>query len=449
MDGGNRQPEAAMASSRQPRAWYIVGLLTALAALSFLDRYILALLAAPLARDLQLSDSQVALVIGMAFAVVYTVGGIPIAHMIDRHRRKPILVVGVLLWSGLTIAAAFAQSFATLLVCRAGVALGEAVLAPAAISLIADLFPHGQRAAPTSVFASVTSIMSKGAFLLGAGALALAAAFDPYLHLASWRMALIIVGVPGLFLAVLVALTMREPQRVVEQHDSKEGGDFAPFLRYLADNWRLYLPFYVGVMAFGVFAIAAVSWVPSLLVRGFALTPATAGLWIGVIGSISGFLGTFFWPWLASRFLRAGRAGAVFAVMALAEAVLIFGGGYGYASASLAVVLAGLGVGQFATSAGAAMPPLAIQAFGPPRMRAKLTSLNQIAIHLIGSSLGPLAVAWIALGWPDAPRALGYGLAILAVGTGIVGSVSLIWASRTARSHSQPGLSGVPAPQSV
>ena len=449
MDRVDRSPETGAAPSRQPRAWYIVGLLTALAVLSFLDRYILALLAAPLAKDLRLSDSQVALVIGLAFAVVYAVGGIPIAQLIDRYRRKPILVVGVLLWSGLTIAAAFAQSFTTLLICRAGVALGEAVLAPAAISLIADLFPHGQRATPTSVFASVTSIMSKGAFLLGAGALAIASMLDPYVRLANWRMALIIVGVPGLFLAILVAFTMREPARIAAPNETRDAGDFAPFVRYLSDNWRLYLPFYVGVMAFGVFAIAAVSWVPSLLGRGFALEPATAGLWIGVIGSISGFLGTFFWPWLAGRFVRAGKHGAIFIAMALAGAVLIFGAGLGYANASLAVVLAGLAVAQFATSAGAAMPPLAIQAFGPPRMRAKLTSLNQIAIHLIGSSLGPLAVAWLALGWPGAPRALGYGLAALGVVTGMVGSLSLVWASRAARTLSQPGVAMTPAPQSI
>lgn len=449
MDIVDCAPEPTVASARQPQAWYVVGLLTALAVLSFLDRYILALLAAPLAKDLRLSDSQVALVIGLAFAVVYAVGGIPIAQLIDRYRRKPILVVGVLLWSSLTIAAAFAQSFTMLLICRAGVALGEAVLAPAAISLIADLFPHGQRATPTSVFASVTSIMSKGAFLLGAGALAIASMLNPHIGLANWRTALIIVGLPGLCLAVLVAFTMREPARITASNEARDAGDFGPFVRYLSDNRRLYLPFYVGVMAFGVFAIAAVSWVPSLLVRGFALEPATAGLWIGIVGSLAGFSGTFFWPWMAARMARGEKRGAIFGAMALAGALLIFGAGIGYANASLAVVLVGLAVAQFATSAGAAMPPLAIQAFGPPRMRAKLTSLNQMAIHLIGSSLGPLAVAWLALGWPGAPRALGYGLAVLGVVTGAVGFFSLLWASRAAANLPRLGVAEVPAAQTI
>ena len=314
----DRSRESAAAPARQPRAWYIVGLLTALAVLSFLDRYILALLAAPLAKDLQLSDSQVALVIGLAFAIVYTVGGMPIAHLIDRYNRKPILVAGVLLWSRLTIASAFAQSFSMLLFCRGGVALGEAVLAPAAISLIADLFPPGERATPTSVFASVTSIMSKGAFLFGAGALAIASLLQPYVQIANWRTALIIVGLPGLFLAILVAFTMREPARIAAPNESRDASELAPFFRYLTENWRLYLPFFVGVMAFGVFAIAAVSWVPTLLVRGFGLEPAIAGVWIGVIGSIAGFFGTFFWPWLAGRFAVASNHSAIFACMALA-----------------------------------------------------------------------------------------------------------------------------------
>jgi hypothetical protein len=117
---------------------------------------------------------------------------------------------------------------------------------------------------------------------------------NPHIGLANWRTALIIVGLPGLFLAVLVAFTMREPARITASNEARDAGDFGPFVRYLSDNRRLYLPFYVGVMAFGVFAIAAVSWVPSLLVRGFALEPATAGLWIGTVGSLAGFSGTFF-----------------------------------------------------------------------------------------------------------------------------------------------------------
>ncbi|MGE0830089.1 MAG: MFS transporter, partial [Hyphomonadaceae bacterium] len=208
---------AKESGASQPRlagAWYSVALLTALYAMSFLDRFILSLLAAPVSKDLNLSDVQMSLLLGAGFAVVYALSGVPIAQLLDLKERRTIVCSGVATWSLSTIAAGFANSFAMLAVCRAGVALGEAVLAPAAISLIADLFPREKRALPISVFASMTGLMSTGAFIIGAAALNLATAIAPVTGLAPWRCTLLLVGAPGLLLAFVFLTTIKEPARV-------------------------------------------------------------------------------------------------------------------------------------------------------------------------------------------------------------------------------------------
>lgn len=193
--------------------WYIVGLLTLLYGLSFIDRMILALLAQPVALSLGLSDMQLGLLMGAGFAVVYSLAGLPIAHFVDRGNRKLIVTLGVLCWSVLTVASAFARDFSHLLVLRAGVAIGEAVLTPAAVSLIADMFPRKARAAPTAVYASMSSIMASGSFVIGAAALGLSTAIQHSTGLEPWRMTMVFVGAPGILVAAIFYFTTREPIR--------------------------------------------------------------------------------------------------------------------------------------------------------------------------------------------------------------------------------------------
>src|SRR5690606_960344 len=124
------------------RAWYAICVLVLLYSLSFIDRFILSLLAPAVSEHLQLSDTQLGVLFGLGFGVVYALTGLPLAHLIDRRRRVPIVAAGVVLWSICTVASGFAPNFTGLLILRAGVAVGEAVLSPAAISIIADIFPR-------------------------------------------------------------------------------------------------------------------------------------------------------------------------------------------------------------------------------------------------------------------------------------------------------------------
>ena len=204
-------PVGGVALSPALQAWYMVFSLTLIYCVSFLDRNILSLLAVPIAGALGISKTQLGLLYGLGFGVLYALVGLPLAHWIDRGQRVWIVVIGVTLWSLCTFASAFATSFGQLAILRSGVAIGEAVLSPAAVSLIADLFDRERRTLPTSIYSAVGTVMGYGSYFFAGGALDLATHLSTQMAMAPWRLTLIIVGLPGLLLAPLLRLTVREP----------------------------------------------------------------------------------------------------------------------------------------------------------------------------------------------------------------------------------------------
>ncbi len=196
-------------------AWYIVGVFAVLLMMSYFDRFILALLANPISQDLDVSDRQMGLLLGFGFAALYALAGLPIAYFLDRGNRVRGVAMGVFVWSVGTIASAFAESYSQLLVMRASVAIGEAVLTPAMVSLIADLFEPKARSGPTSIYIAIGTIMTGGAFVIGGLAVDVAGVIQGSLlpDWPVWRITLILVGLPGILLAILLLSTVREPAR--------------------------------------------------------------------------------------------------------------------------------------------------------------------------------------------------------------------------------------------
>src|SRR5580693_4273673 len=207
---GRTTPEAGAHPSRR---WWTIALLGLLLAVSFVDRQILALLVNPIGKELGLSDTRLGVLYGAGFGILYSLAGLPLAQWLDRSARIRIVVFGVVAWSCATIAAGFASDYWTLLACRSGVAIGEAVLTPAAVSLIADMFAPDRRTLPTSLYTAVASLMGVGAFAVGGAAVDLATRLSPVVGLEPWRLTLVLVGAPGLLLAAILAFTGREPDR--------------------------------------------------------------------------------------------------------------------------------------------------------------------------------------------------------------------------------------------
>ncbi len=207
-------------------AWYAVIILLLAYVLSFVDRIIMSLLVIPIQKDLGISDTQMGLLMGLAFAIFYTVVGIPIARLSDAKSRKIIVSIGIFLWSIMTAVCGLARSFIELFLARVGVGVGEATLSPAAYSMIADYFPEEKLGKAIAVYQSGALFGSGIAFIIGGAIVGLIvnsnATSLPFLgELQPWQLAFIIVGLPGVLMA-LVMLTVKEPKRTGIKEDLGE-----------------------------------------------------------------------------------------------------------------------------------------------------------------------------------------------------------------------------------
>ena len=192
-------------------AWVMVSLMMVAYIFSFVDRYILGLLIEPIKADLNLSDTQIGLLLGPAFAIFYATMGLPLGYMADRFKRISIVSIGIFVWSLATAASGFAQNFWHLFTARMMVGVGEATLSPCALSIINDSFPAEKRGRPIGFYTMGMSIGPACAYLAGAAVLtwtnnAGLISIPIVGELAPWQLAFILVGLPGIVLAILVSL---------------------------------------------------------------------------------------------------------------------------------------------------------------------------------------------------------------------------------------------------
>jgi MFS family permease len=411
-------------------AWYTVALLVLLYCGSFLDRNILPLLATPVAAALGISNTQIGLLYGLGFGVLYALVGLPLAHWIDRGQRIWIVFIGVMLWSACTVASAFAGSFAELALLRSGVALGEAVLTPSAISIIADLFARERRTLPTAVYNSVGTLMGYGAYFVGGGALDLATHLSPIVGMAPWRLTLVVVGLPGLLLAPLLRLSVREPRRMREPGERENYTTVAQGVGYLLQHFRLYGFMFLGIGAVTTALFGFVSWLPTLLVRAYGETPAHAGYLVGSIAAVGGVSGAIFWPLASTTWMKRGRADAPLLLLALG-AVLVSGSVLlGGLSRTEWVAILTSGTMAFGASTLSLLVPLVIQYVAPSQMRARLMAFALIPTSLIGMSMGPLLVAALSEHVFSGVFALASGMATVAVLVAPLGVTFMLSARR-------------------
>jgi MFS family permease len=294
------------------QGWWAVAIFALAAMLSYTDRQILALLVDPIRGDLHISDTQLSILQGAAFAVLYSFIGLPLGRFADLVPRRALLVFAVIAWSLGTILCGLSHSFAELFAARLLVGVGEAALAPAAMSLIGDYFPPAVRALPTGVFLTGMVIGGGSAIAIGGSLLSVAQhrlfATVPLVGLlAPWREVLAVLGIFGMILAPLF-LTLREPG--IRKASLREIGlrllSLTHVFRAFRGQYAMLLPLY-GAMAIGsIVDYAILSWTPALLARRFALTPSEIGAALGGIAIAAGLVGTplggALADWVANRF---------------------------------------------------------------------------------------------------------------------------------------------------
>jgi predicted MFS family arabinose efflux permease len=272
--------------------WYVLAVLTTVYALNIADRFSISTLIEPIRVELHLSDSGVAFLTGVALAVFYVTVGMPVAALADRTNRRNILVTALALWSGMTAVCGLAQNYWQLLLARFGVGIGEAGGTPPSTSILADKFSPARRPMALTIFALGACL---GAWLGSSVAGAVA-------ERSGWRAAFLVLGIPGLAVALLVWLTVREPHRgqLDETRISGQPGSLVTTLRFVAQQ-RSAVHLILGGSVATFWSWGLMWWTPTFLQRSHHLSVGQAGELLGPMHLYAGTAGTLLAGWLMSR----------------------------------------------------------------------------------------------------------------------------------------------------
>jgi len=400
-------------------AWYMTVLLTVAYVFSFIDIYVLALLVEPIRASLGLSDTQIGLLLGPAFATLYAAFGLPLGLLADRRRRTWILGAGIALWSAATAACAAARNFGMLLLARLGVGVGDAALAPCALSLIADSFPPERRGRPVAFYIAAQSAGAGLAALAGGSVMAWAQSRPEIVvpglgPVAPWQFTFLAVGLPGLVIALLVLL-LREPAR----QEAGDGASVAATLGYLRERGATFASFFFIVCVMTIIAYSQ-NWFAALFQRTWGWDLTRFALWSGIALLVVGPLTVNLTGWACDRLVARGRAdGPLLAVIAgtwllVPTAVLLPLMPSGEAAFSLWLLNM---VGMSTVSAAA---PIALLDVTPGEMRGQVTALFYMVIMAVGLIIGPLAVGLLA-DYLFTAEGIRYACALVAAAVGLPG----------------------------
>ena len=374
------------------RAWYLVTLLTVAYVFSFIDKYLPALLVEPIKHDLGASDTQMGLLLGPAFAVLYATLGLPLGWLADRTRRTTLVAAGVALWSLATAVSGLARSFSHLILARVGVGVGDAALAPCALSLISNSFPPAKRGRPVALYIAAQSFGAGLAMLGGAAVLVWAGTRTsislPLVgNVAPWQLTFLAMGLPGLLVAVLLYLA-REPER---EPSATGNVSIRATLRWLRVRWRAFASLTTIVCVMTIVAYSQ-NWYAALFQRQWGWDITRYATWSGLALIIIGPLVVNATGWWCDRLLGRGRPdGPLTAV--IAGTVLLLPPGILAPLMPTGELAFGIWlINLCGLSMVSAAAPVALLAITPGEMRGQVSALFYMVIMLVGLVVGPLAV---------------------------------------------------------
>lgn len=379
-------------------AWFVVALLMLAFTSSFIDRQILTLLVGPIRADLNITDTQFSLLVGLAFSLFYAFCGLPLAYAADRYSRRWIIAIGVAFWSVATVACGLADSYAHLFLARMCVGIGEATLTPAAASLIADYFAPQRRGRAMAVYATGVYWGSGLALMTGGMVLNLissmpASSSSMFADFAPWQLVFFIVGAPGLLIAALMLLIREPVRRGVTPAAEGVATARLKLIPYLKRNARTIVPMFVGFSLLGVIVIGYLTWIPAIFMRKFGWPAEDVGLAFGLVVMIFGTGGILSGGWLSDRLIRGGRtdapirAGIYGGLAAIPFAVAA------PLAPTPALVLFLSAIALFFGTSTQALPVVAIQTMSPNTLRARMASIYFLFGSILIFTAGPSTVA--------------------------------------------------------
>jgi MFS family permease len=409
------------AAKPSTKRYYVLGLLTIVYALNFLDRTIFNVLIEPIKKEFALSDTTMGLLAGFGFVLFYSLLGIPIARVADRLNRRNIVAIALAFWSAMTFLCGMASSVATLAMARIGVGIGESAGTPASQSMIADLFNKNERPRALGIFAIGTYLGVFLGYFIGG-----------YVNQHyGWRMAFYAAGLPGIALAAVMWLTISEPKRGAMAETFKPE-PIGPTLGFLASQ-QTFVIVLIGFCLTTYTNYATAVWIPPFLARIHHLSSAEIGTYAGTFKGLCGMAGTLIGGLVVAQFSRrddrwklwapaitSGLAGPVFAVCMLTPdfATMV-------TALALASFLVGFHLGPIFAIA---------QTVARPSMRALASAIILLTATCFGQGVGPLAVGMLndALKADFGANAVRYSLLSAAVTT-TLGALLFVLAARSIR----------------
>jgi MFS family permease len=378
----------------------MVVLLTVAYIFSFVDRYILGLLIEPIKADLQISDTQIGLLLGPAFAIFYATMGLPLGWLADRKRRTWIVGVGVALWSAATAASGLAKNFTHLFVARMSVGVGEATLSPCTMSMISDSFPKDRRAQPIAFYTMALSLGAGIASLVSAGVLQWAKTV-PNIELplvgvvAPWQFTFIVVGLPGLVLSLLM-FTLREPKRqsVVEdpQRVGSESNNLADMVRHIGRHWKVFLPF-VAVFCYMTVLAYSQGWGAPMFKRTWGWEASQYATVNAIVLLTVGPASVNFAGWFSDRWTSQGIKDAPLRIALIGVVIMIISGVIAPLLPSPWLAMGMYGINTIGIAITSAVGVTALLNISPAAMRAQIVAFYYMCISLAGLMLGPTTIA--------------------------------------------------------
>ncbi len=379
-------------------AWGTMVLLAGAQIMSFIDRFVLSLLITPIKETLLLTDFQIGLLLGPAFAICFAVFGVPVGWLADRKNRTLIVSAGIVVWSTMTAVCGLSRTFGALFVARIGVGMGEASLNPCVVSLVSDFFPRDQRARAMGLYMTSAFIGAGCAYIVGGQAVRIISELPPvtlplFGELLAWQTVFLVVAAPG-FLIALLLLLKAEPARRGDGNKTPDPKSFLQAAQHFRQHWRAYVSVFVG--AAGTTAISAASfWSPALFERTYGWTVDRTGLVIGIVILVAGIPGANVGGWLSDRITRS-RADGPLITCIIGSMVMLPGFSFfplmpsGEASAVL-LLLAFFGLAMCA-----GVTPNAVAAITPTGLKAQAAGWFFMTINLLGLFLGPPLVGLVA-----------------------------------------------------
>jgi len=366
------------------RANYILGVLFVVLMLNFLDRQVISILAEPIKQDLGLSDTQLGLMTGLSFALFYTTLAIPVAALADRWNRSWIIAIAIAIWSLMTVLCGLANNFIQLFLARVGVGIGEAGSGPASHSLIADIFPPERRAGALGILGTAVPI---GAFIAYAGGGWIVENFD-------WRTAFFMAGIPGIIVALVMWITVKDPRGKPRFLDSFKRDPHKPTLA-MAVKELSQKPAYWHLVAAGVLvqfvSYGLASFYGGLFVRIHGIGYGELGWKLGLMVGISGGFGAFFGGQIGNYLDRKKPAlsllvsGLVLVASAPGMIWAVYAG-----SANTGIIL--LAIPTFAATFYYGPSFSAIQTLASDQTRALAVAIYLLVAGIVGLGIGPVFV---------------------------------------------------------